>query len=504
MNRREFFATSFAGLSAVQLSGCSNKTESESKHIRMGVSSQVRMLDPRKATDALSSRVNRLIYRSLIDFDERFLPVPDLADWESLSDTRIRFTLREQPNFHNGEVLTSKDVIATYESVLAKEFGSPHRASLKNIKSFEYLSDAQFLVHLKEPDAVFVSRLVIGILPSALIKQNHPFYLNPIGCGALKFASVSEQKLVLSRIYDDYLISFIQVKDPTVRLLKLLKGEIDLVQNDLSPEMLVYASKQAELHISSANGTNYGYLGFNHQDALLSQFPMRAAIAHAINRQEIIDKLFAGKARLASGLLVPEHWAGIENAGYEFDLNKAKTYLKQVKFTHNQNVDGESSQQIQLTFKTSNDPTRIRLATIYQSQLRKIGIDLKIQSYDWGTFYSDIKQGRFQLYSLAWVGIKSPDIFQYVFDSAAVPPSGANRGRFADEEVDALIATALKSQSLTEQTNLYQQLQQRLHQQLADMPLWYESNYAVMRKDLTNYKMFSDGRLDGLLKAVKP
>jgi len=164
---------------------------------------------------------------------------------------------------------------------------------------------------------------------------------------------------------------------------------------------------------------------------------------------------------------------------------------------------GQKQRFLSLSFKTSNDPTRIRLATIYQSQLKKIGIDLKIQSYDWGTFYSDIKKGRFQLYSLAWVGVKSPDIFQYVFASTAIPPNGANRGRFIDPQTDTLIKEGGMAQTIESQAAIYRQLQTRLHDQLAAMPLWYENQYVVRSKNLRNYPLFSDGRYDGLLNVYK-
>jgi len=154
---------------------------------------------------------------------------------------------------------------------------------------------------------------------------------------------------------------------------------------------------------------------------------------------------------------------------------------------------------IELSFKTSSDPTRLRLATIYQSQLKKIGIQLNVQSYDWGTFYSDIKKGRFQLYSLAWVGVKSPDIFQYVYDSKAIPPNGANRGRYRDAQVDELISQAIQAKTLKQQAKLYRALQRRLYQTLACMPLWYEDQYAVMRQGLSGYQLYADGRFDGLM-----
>ncbi|MDG6777954.1 ABC transporter substrate-binding protein [Thiomicrorhabdus sp. zzn3] len=497
ISRRRLLQSS-ALLSLPVLSACSPQQATET--IRMGVNGRPRMLDPRKATDALSSRVNRLIYRQLIDFDASFKPVADLASWEQINPTHYRFSLREQAVFHHGKPLTADDVAATYQSVLDPATGSAHRGSLKAIQSVEAINTQQVDFKLSEPDPLFVGRLVIGILPKDLIEDSHPFHTQPIGSGPCRFVALSEQKLTLQRP-DKALIEFIPVKDATVRVLKLRKGELDLVQNDLSPELVHYCSQQPDLQVDWHGGSSFGYIGFNFEDSLLSQLPMRQAIAYGIDRQAVIDAMFDGHARLAGGLLIPEHWCGVKKIdGYPYDPEKARELLKSVDIPSGLlNSEG----LIELSYKTSNDPTRIRLATIYQSQLKKIGIQLKIQSYDWGTFYSDIKKGRFQLYSLAWVGVKSPDIFQYVFASSAIPPKGANRGRYRDATADALIEQAATESSLEEQARIYRELQIHLQNSLAALPLWYEDQYAVSRKAISHYRLFADGRYDALVNVQK-
>ncbi len=509
INRRSFVKNTLVGCSSLglaALAGC--ESIGNSQLIRVGITSRPRMLDPRKATDALSSRVNRLLYRQLIDFNEQFEAVPDLASWQQLSDTRYLFTLNEKSIFHTGEPLTAEDVVATYESILDPGFGSAHRGSLKEIKSIKAVNENQIEFELKQADALFVGRLVIGILPKALIEKQHRFQENPIGSGPCEFISLSEQKLVLKRRKDNVSLQFTPVKDATVRVLKLKKGELDIIQNDLSPELVQYCQKQPDLAVSWHGGTNFGYIGFNFEDPLLSQSALRKAIAHGINRQAIIDAMFSGHARLAGGLLVPKHWSGVKDMpGYEFNPEKSKALLKTLNLDNlpdNMVSYNEHNEPIlTMSYKTSNDPTRIRLATIYQSQLKQVGIHLNIQSYDWGTFYSDIKKGRFQLYSLAWVGVKSPDIFQYIFDSEAIPPNGANRGRYRDDKADNLIRLAGKTHSLEKQAELYQELQRHLQKTLAAMPLWYEDQYAVARKEVSGYHLYSDGRLDGLLDCSK-
>lgn len=495
------------GLAFSSLVGCTQAVSS-SQQILVGVSERPRMLDPRQATDALSSRINRLIYRQLIDFNEAFQPVADLATWQQITDQHYRFTLREFPQFHHGKPLSAVDVVATYQSVLNPDTGSAHRGSLKNIKSVSAFNSQTIDFHLIEPDALFVGRLVIGILPADLMAQAHVFSEKPIGSGQCQFVLMTEQRLVLKR-QDAVELHFIPVKDATVRVLKLQKGELDVVQNDLSPELVNYCDARDDLKVAWHSGTSFGYVGFNFKDNLLQHLEMRQAIAHGIDRAAIIQAMFDGHARLAGGLLTPEHWCGVTGlSGFDFQPDKAKQLVQDLlaklqkqgqKLPRLLNAEG----MIELSYKTSSDPTRIRLATIYQSQLKKIGIALKIQSYDWGTFYNDIKQGRFQLYSLAWVGVKSPDIFQYVFDSDAIPPKGANRGFYADMQADYLIRQAALTQDLALQQRQYRQLQIRLQETLAVLPLWYEDQFMVSRVAMQNLKMFGDGRLDGLLTAYK-
>ena len=123
---------------------------------------------------------------------------------------------------------------------------------------------------------------------------------------------------------------------------------------------------------------------------------------------------------------------------------------------------------------------------------------MALQSYDWGTFYGDIKAGRFQMYSLAWVGIKTPDIFRYAFHSDSLPPEGANRGRLHDTIIDRLVATAEQGTSLAAQAATYRQIQARLLELLPYIPLWYEDHVFAARSDISGYRLAMDGNYDAL------
>lgn len=484
------------GLICISLFFAGGCTESvNDRTLRFGLANAPTNLDPRYATDATSARVNRLLYSRLVDFDEGALPVPALATWKEMSPTHYRFDLREpRPHFHDGRQMSAKDVKATYESILNPQTASPHRGVLQIITRINTPTDRTIDFHLRQPDALFPGYLVIGILPANLIAERHPFHEHPIGSGPVRFLNrPDDTRLVVERRADGQIIEFLRISDPTVRTLKLLAEEIHLLQNDLPPELVTYLSSREGIQVQHRRGSNFAYLGFNQLDPVVGREKVRKAIAHAINREEIIEYVLRGRARAAQALFPPEHWAGPSSLpGYQYNPDLAKQLLIEAGF--------DDRHRPLITYKTSTDPFRLRLATILQYQLHQVGIDVSIQSHDWGTFYGDIKTGRFQMYSLAWVGVKTPDIFRYAFHSQAVPPAGANRGRYTDAVADRLILQAEHTADRQAQQNVYRRLQTRLSETLPYVPLWFEDHFSLSSTSITGYELGTDGNFDGLLQ----
>jgi peptide/nickel transport system substrate-binding protein len=461
--------------------------------IRFGLASEPVNLDPRFATDATSARINRLIYQRLVDFDEHTRPVPALAGWERLAGDHYRFHLAsDRPPFHDGKPLNARDVAATYAYILDPANASPHRGPLQLIRHIEVLDDDTLDFLLERADPLFPGYLVIGILPADGIAAGHPYQTNPVGSGPFRFERWPEPgRLRLVRLADGQRVEFLRIVDPTVRVLKLLRGEVDILQNDLPAELLGYLQRQDGIRVNAGPGSNFAYLGFNLQDRVTRDSRVRRAIAQAIDRASIIRYVLAGAARPAAALLPPDHWAG--NPALEappYDPEAARSLLAQAGY--------DAEHRLQIDYKTSTDPVRVRIATIIQQQLAQVGIDMKLQSYDWGTFYGDIKSGRFQLYSLSWVGIKTPDIFRYAFHSASLPPDGANRGRLEDQPVDMLIDQAEQGATLETQAESYRRVQARLLELLPYFPLWYEDQVCAVRFDIEGYRLAPDGNYDAL------
>jgi len=102
------------------------------------------------------------------------------------------------------------------------------------------------------------------------------------------------------------------------------------------------------------------------------------------------------------------------------------------------------------------------------------------------------------MYSLTWVGVRSPDLFRYIFHSASIPPRGANRGRYRSAEADRLIEAAEAALEPAEQARLFRRLQALLHEELPYVPLWYEDHVLVARRAVEGYRLRADGAWDGL------
>ncbi|WP_081987089.1 ABC transporter substrate-binding protein [Methylotenera sp. G11] len=450
----------------------------QSAPVRFALAQMPINLDPRYATDASSERINRLLYQSLVDFDVTSKPVPALASWLMVSPVEYHFTLKQPfARFHDHKPLTAYDVKATYDSIVMLK-DSPQAAEYANIASIKVASADRLIFQLKQPDMHFPSKLILGILPKGYIDKQHDFAHRPIGSGPFSFERW-QNKLVLKRVRDGQQVLFTEVKDPTVRVLKLLRGETDLLQGDLPPELVRYLQTKPGVTVATTQGVNFSYLGLNMQDPVLKQHQVRLAIAHAVDRSAIIEKVMVKGTRPAGAILSPEHYTngGKTLPAYAYNPELARKLL----------VEAGVQLPLKLVYKTSTDAQRVRLATILQAQMAKAGIELEIRSLDWGTFFEEVKRGNFQLFGLTWVGIKTPEIYAKAFGSQQFPPYGFNRGRYADSRLDALL-TAEDWLAATS----------RIHEQLPYIPLWYEGQFAAFNKNISGYAPKPDGNWDDL------
>ena len=485
------------------LLGCQAKAQVDGV-LRVGMAHMPITMDPRFATDAASVRVQEFVHRGLVKLDDHFIAQPDLADhWEHPSPLLWRFVLKSGMHFSDGSVLRAADVVATLSSVLDTKLASPLKAGFDSIASLEAQADDVVVIHLKKADASLLTRLNLGILPASIAHSPHQAR-QTIGCGAYQLQDWTESALTLQRVNDaDTSIArvatlrFSAVKDPVTRILKLQRGELDFVQNDLPPHLLSYIQTQPELTMQTRSSTTFSYIGLNMQDAILKDVRVRRALAMALDRETLKKALFADLPQLAETVLTPSHWASVALSLTAFDINKAGQLLDAAGYPR-----GENGTRFSIIYRTSTDPTRLRLSTAIAAMWQQIGVKVSIESLEWGGFYARIKRGDFQVFSLSWVGIADPDIYRWILHSSMWPPKGANRGRYANAQVDHWLDQAAAATTQSGRKQWYAKVEQRMAADMVYIPLWYDPVVAVSGPRVSGFQAKPDGSLKGLMSVA--
>ncbi|MDX8406842.1 MAG: ABC transporter substrate-binding protein, partial [Mariprofundaceae bacterium] len=388
--------------------------------LRVGLAQMPVSIDPRYATDAASMRVQQFLHRGLVRLDDHFQVQPDLAiRWQQISPLEWKFWIRRDVLFHDGSRLTASDVVATLNAILDKTMASPLRGGFSSVRLIRRLAGDQLLISLKQPDASLLTRLNIGILPARLASAAQQSR-STVGCGPFRFDKWVANTLQLQRVepsvsgqHRPQIIRFTGVKDPVTRLLKITRGELDFIQNDLPPHLLPYVQQQPQLTLQTRPSTTFSYIGMNLQDTVLKDVRVRRALALSLNRRQLKKAMFADLPELAETVMTPDHWAATRLPETPFDVHKARALLDAAGFRAK-----EDGIRFTLTYRTSTDPTRIRLATAIASMWGEIGIRVSVESLEWGGFYARIKQGDFQVFSLSLVGISDPDIYRWILHSS--------------------------------------------------------------------------------------
>ncbi|MDX8408893.1 MAG: ABC transporter substrate-binding protein [Mariprofundales bacterium] len=459
--------------------------------IRVGMPQLPITLDPRFATDAASVKVQQFLHRGLTRLDDHFQPQPDVAQsWSHPSPLEWEFVLRPGVTFSDGTALTATDIAATLGSILDPALASPMRASFAAIDSISVLEPDRLQIHLHHPDASLLTRLTIGILPQAVSREPQQAR-RTVGCGAYVLKGWQGNRLSLqARARDAPAIVLVRVKDPVTRVLKLARGEIDLMQNDFPLYLLDWLKKRKNLRFASRPSTTFSYLGFNLHDPIVGKLKVRQALALALDRKRLKRALFNDAPVLAESVLPASHWATAKLSVQDYDPAKAKKLLDAAGL-----LPAEDGIRFHLDYRTSTDPQRLRLATAIAAEWRKIGVDVSVRSMEWGGFYARIKRGDFQLFSLAWVGIVDPDIYRWVLHSSMWPPKGANRGRYRNAQVDRWLDDAAASEDRAFRRQRYGQVEQQMQRDMVYIPLWYEPVTAVWNQRLKGFKPRADGSL---------
>ncbi|MFA4972240.1 MAG: ABC transporter substrate-binding protein [bacterium] len=507
-------AFAIALLSLFAGSACHRAAATPEDALEVAIPAGPATLDPRLATDAEGSKISSLICDGLFGLDDFLEPIPLIAEsYEQLSASSYRIRIRPGVKFSDGSALAAKDVVFTFKSIIEGRIASPFKAAFQRISRIEAEDGLTVRIELSEVYAPFLNMLTRGIVSEkAAVAAGEDFGRAPLCAGPYRLLRFVPDKVVELAANDSYFgerpniprLNFHIIQDDNIRVLKLLKGDVDLVQNAV-PRLLIKAMLKREPGLSMKEdvGIVVAYVGLNLADPLLAKAEVRRAVAYAIDREAIIGHRFRGMARPANSIISPENWAYDESLGqYPYDPAKARAMLDAAGLP---DPDGAGpAMRFNLTLKTSTVKERIDIARMIAHQLGRVGIGVRVVPFEWGTFYRDIKKGNFQAYTLSWVGVTEPDIFYNVCRSDMTPPEGYNRGRYSNPEVDLLVAEGRAALSEDERKRIYGRVQQILFRDLPFIPLWYETNYVIYREGLEGVSVRPDASYSVFAKIKKP
>jgi peptide/nickel transport system substrate-binding protein len=431
--------------------------------------------------------------------------VPELArSWETPDSTTVVFHLRSDYRFADGTPVTARDVRATYEAVRDPALASPKRAALAALSAIETPDPATVVMRLREPFAPFLDATGLGILPAAHARDS-----GEVATGAGPFRLVDARRgdrlvLMANAGYPDgppriTPLVVRTVPDEVVRVLELERGGVQLVPDPPEPEIVDWLARTPNLVVRRRPGTSFHYLALNLRDPRLASRRVRRAIACAIDRERLRRTVLGGAARLASGLLAPEHWAYTATTVPRYDPARARRLLDQAGYP---DPDGAGPRpRFRLVYKTTGQPGRRRFAEAIQAELAAVGIALDVRTYEWGTLYADVRTGNFEMAALAWVGVGDPDLYYLILHSSMIPPEGYNRGGYASRVMDRLTTRGRRVLDTGSRRAAYARVQRRAAHDLPVIPLWWEDRVTIYSRRLHGFEPMPNGDLRGLASA---
>jgi peptide/nickel transport system substrate-binding protein len=450
-------------------------------------------LDPRIGADEASQKAHQLLFNSLVHLDTNLTVATELAESLERPDPLTYVArLRHGVRFHDGSDLTAKDVAYTFRSFLDPAFRG-RSGAYTNVQSVEIVDPYTVAFHLKTPSASFPINLVMGIVKDGSGAANAR---TPIGTGPYKLVSFKpDDRLVLAR-FDGYYegpaknsgVVLKVVPDDTMRGLELRKGAVDLVVNDVAPDIVWQMQRDGKLGIATGPGTDYAYIGLNLRDPLLQRLEVRQAIGYAIDREAIVKYLRRGFASTAVGIVPPMSWAfQREVFDFRYDPAEAMRLLDAAGLT---DPDGAGPRpRLTLTLKTStSEMYRVQAAAI-QQDLARVGIKSEVRSQEFATLLGDVVKGNFQMFTAQFVGGVDPDMLRRVFHSGQAPPNGLNRAHYKSAEVDRLIDQASATTDDGQRRALYGEAQAAIARDVPMISLWYKTNVAVFQPDIHGVRL---------------
>lgn len=473
--------------------------------------------------DTASQDVANLIYAYLYNVDPQGKLVADeaalAAELPKISEDGKTYTvkLKNTPKWSDGKPVTADDVVFTMQTFANKEVGSPAYANFEKIEAVKALDPQTVEIKLNTVFAPFeTSALYIQIMPKHGFEgvapteiQKAPFGTDPaktITSGPYKWVKWDQKQSHTFERDANYwgakkphiqTIVYKIYADQNTEVQALVKGEVDMV-SQVPVASLAAVQNKADIQLVEGPGNVYDYVAFNfNKDNWPDGFvpfagiKTRQAVAHALNRQGMVDSVLKGHGTLLNGPFLPGSWADAGTAvNYEYSVEKAKQLLAEDGWKAGSDgileKDGHKF-EFSLQFNTGNK-RRESVGAVIQANLKEVGIKVNLEPLDFSSWIeNNVNPGKFQSILLGWSLSIDPDA-ESIFSSKFFPPAGQNAGWYKNEKTDELWVKGYSTPKLEDRKAVYADLAKEISTDLPYVFL-YQQNIIV---GLRNRVKFAD------------
>ncbi|HHX61909.1 MAG TPA: peptide ABC transporter substrate-binding protein [Epulopiscium sp.] len=433
-------------------------------------------LNPILNMDKTVDKTLKLVFDTLVDFNEQDEVVPNLAkSWiMSGEGTVLDITLDPSIKWHDGAPLTPEDVIFSIKTI-QEAVDSPYKPSIKNIISYTPTENNGVRIVYKESFSGYGHTLYFPIIPAHIENIG----THPIGTGAYVFeSSVTNREMILKHNINYFKgepnISKIKVlftPDDESDLYSFDQGLIDVVSTDVI-DWEKYA-KNKKSNINEYMTLNYDYIGMNFNKPIFQDIKMRQALLYATNREYLLEKFYLYHGHVTDVPISPSSWLYEPNSKeYEADVEKAKELL------------GDSTSTIELLVN-ANNMQRVNVANALKKMYKDVGVTLEILEVDEAAFVERVQNKQYDLFLGGWDLSVIPDL-SFAFHSAYAD-TGTNYGNYKNEKMDNLLKEAFNAKSNEQLKEVYSKLQLYISEQLPYLSLHFRTAALI-----TNEKIKGD------------
>ncbi|MDP9017204.1 MAG: ABC transporter substrate-binding protein [Candidatus Eremiobacteraeota bacterium] len=501
--------------------GGSRNSGTQPGTVRVGIQSEPKNLNPILASNTTDGMVAAFMFDFLVTADAKGNPQPDLANpvptlengGISKDGLTVTYHLVKNVKWHDGVPFSSKDVKFSWQAVMNPKNNTTSRNGYDKVASVDTPDANTVVFHLKQKYAPIVNTLFaesdnpIWVVPEHILSKypdinNLPYNSEPVGTGPFKIAKWERGDNITMVRNDDYFLGKPKLDKVVIKVIpdenttinELKTHDIDWMF-EASPNTCDQLKNVKEINIPASTVDGYEGVLLNISHPFLTDKKVRQAIAYAINKKELVDKLTCGTQKIATEDHPDFMWAHNPNVTqYPYNVQKARQLLQEAGFTAGPNgIMQKGGQPLSLLGVTNNsNTTRRKLAVLVQEELKLAGIDMQIKTYTGSQLFAPageggiLQLGKYDLSFSGWYAGIDPDDSSQFF-CKMVPPGGYNYTRYCNQAMEAAQNDALTHYDVPSRTAAYHKVEGLLADDLPQIFFWWVHQAQPINSDLKGF-----------------